>query len=556
LTVFNPTPGEGRRRVRWWHVAAGAIVVLAVGCVAAFFVLRPRLNDWARDQAVTFLADTFDSEVELGALDVQFGTMFRVTGSDLVLRHKGRRDVPPLIVVAAFEVWTPLPRLFGSPRVVERVEIDGLEFNIPPRYSDEEARFPNQTPPSEKPEEAPAPTSAPKPEVVAGPAREPGPARLVISQLVARDARLAIIPKEGWKPPKVWAIRTLSMSDLAPDRPMPFTAEIDNPLPKGVVVASGRFGPWASGEPGTTPLDGTYTLEQADLGVFKGIGGIVDAAGTFEGVLERIVAKGTSTTPDFHLDLAHQPIPLTTEYTSVIDGTNGNTWLDPVHATLGSTKIRASGGIVKVTRDAEGRTIDLDVAIEEGRLEDVLRLVVEGEEPLMTGGLVTTAKLLIPPGDVPVSRKIQLDGDFRLDGAQFTSDTVQGKVDELSRRAQGRPDARNIEDVLSDFSGRFRMRDGAIRFPVLRFTTQGARVQMAGAYYVDGRLDFTGNIRMTAGVSRMVTGKKRHFLRMFDPLFRRDGATEFPIHVRGSVQEPEFGVNVKKTLRQALLPGD
>src|SRR5690606_28631252 len=243
--------------------------------------------------------------------------------------------------------------------------------------------------------------------------------------------------------------------------------------PKGDVVASGRFGPWASGEPGTTPLDGTYTLEQADLGVFKGIGGIVDAAGTFEGVLERIVAKGTSTTPDFHLDLAHQPIPLTTEYTSVIDGTNGNTWLDPVHATLGSTKIRASGGIVKVTRDAEGRTIDLDVAIEEGRLEDVLRLVVEGEEPLMTGGLVTTAKLLIPPGDVPVSRKIQLDGDFRLDGAQFTSDTVQGKVDELSRRAQGRPDARNIEDVLSDFSGRFRMRDGAIRFPVLRFTTQG-----------------------------------------------------------------------------------
>src|SRR5690606_27418470 len=213
----------------------------------------------------------------------------------------------------------------------------------------------------------------------------------------------------------------------------------------------------------------------------------------------------------------------------------------PVHATLGETKIRASGGIVKVTRDAEGRTIDLDVAIEDGRLEDVLRLVVEAEEPLMTGGLVTNAKLLIPPGDVPVSRKIQLDGDFRLDGAQFTSDTVQGKVDELSRRAQGRPDARNIEDVLSDFSGRFRMRDGAIRFPVLRFTTQGARVQMAGAYYVDGRIDFTGNIRMTAGVSRMVTGTKRHFLRMFDPLFRRDGATEFPIHVRGSVQEPEFG---------------
>lgn len=538
-------------------MAAGVAGVLVVAAVVAVLTIRPRLNGWARDQAVTFLAEAFDSEVELGALDVQLGTRFRVRGRDLVLRHNGRRDVPPLIVVAAFDVSTSLRHLWQSPRVVDYVEIEGLQFNIPPRYSDDEQRFPNQKPPSEKVDRPPAPTSAPKPAVTPSPTRPRKPASLIISTLEARDARLTIVPKEDWKTPKLWAIRTLAMTDVAPDRAMPFTAEIENPLPKGTVVTTGSFGPWASGEPGATPVEGTFSLEQADLGTIKGIGGIVDAAGTFDGVLSRIVARGTSTTPDFHLDIAKQPIALTTEYTSVIDGTNGNTWLDPVHAVLGeTTKIRASGGIVKVTRDAEGRTIDLDATIEEGRLEDVLRLVVESDTPLMTGGLTTTAKLLIPPGDVPVSRKMELDGDFRLAGAQFTSDTVQGKIDELSRRARGRPEARNIEDVLSDFSGRFRMRDGAIRFSSLRFTTQGARVQLAGAYYVDGRLDFTGNIRMSAGVSQMVTGKKRFFLKMVDPLFKRDGATEFPIHIRGSVQKPEFGVNVKQTLRQALLPGE
>src|SRR5690606_30144137 len=160
-------------------------------------------------------------------------------------------------------------------------------------------------------------------------------------------------------------------------------------------------------------------------------------------------------------------------------------------ATLGeATKIVATGGIVKVLREDKDRTLDLDVSIENGRLEDVLRLAGESAEPLMTGGLTTEAKWLIPPGEETVARELTLEGTCSLDGAQFTSDTVQSKIDELSRRAQGRPEARNIEDVLSDFSGRFRMRNGAVTFSALRFTTQGARVQLAGSYYLDGRLDF------------------------------------------------------------------
>lgn len=545
------------RRWRWWHIAAGLAGLLLVALAIAAVTLRPWLNAWARQHTISFLEDAFDSEVELGGLDVQLGMIFRVQGRDLVLRHKGRRDVPPLIEIASFDVSTGLRDLLRTPpRRVDFVEVEGLQFNIPPRFSQDEQRFPNQKPPSEKPERPPAPTSAPKPEVTRRAEGSRKPASLIITQVSARAATMTVVPKRPDEAPKVWQIHALVMSEVAPDRAMPFSADIENPLPKGTVVTTGSFGPWASGEPSLTPLEGTYSLAGADLGTIRGVGGTVDAEGTFNGVLERIEATGTSTTPDFHLDIAKQPVALTTSYTSVIDGTNGNTWLDPVHAVLGkSTKIVARGGIVKVTRHDPGRTIDLDVTIEEGRVEEVLRLVVDSPEPMMTGGLETTAKLLIPPGPLPVAQRMQLEGSFSLEGARFTTDTVQNKIDELSRRAQGKPEATDIDDVLSDFSGKFRLREGVATFPTLRFTTQGARVQLAGSYQLDGRLDFEGNIRMAAGVSQMVTGKKRFFLKAFDPLFKKDGATEFPIHIRGSVQKPEFGVNVKRTLRRALLPG-
>lgn len=133
---------------------------------------------------------------------------------------------------------------------------------------------------------------------------------------------------------------------------------------------------------------------------------------------------------------------------------------------------------------------------------------------------------------------------------------MQAKIDELSRRAQGRPGDEDVTRVVSAFRGRFHMADGVIRFPSLTFRVDGARVELAGRYTLRGqRLAFDGRIRLDAGVSRMVGGKKGWLLRPFDGLFRRDGATEFPIRIRGTVQAPEFGVDVKETLKRALIPG-
>jgi len=46
--------------------------------------------------------------------------------------------------------------------------------------------------------------------------------------------------------------------------------------------------PWATEDPGQTPLDASYIFNNADLGVFKGIGGTLSSTGKFGGILEQI----------------------------------------------------------------------------------------------------------------------------------------------------------------------------------------------------------------------------------------------------------------------------
>jgi hypothetical protein len=100
-------------------------------------------------------------------------------------------------------------------------------------------------------------------------------------------------------------------------------------------------------------------------------------------------------------------MPLTTEFTAIVDGTNGDTILQAVQATLGRTPLTARGGIVHMP-GRKGRTIELDITIDRGRLEDMLRLAVEGE-PDMTGGLKLKTHLELPPGEASVPIRLRLE---------------------------------------------------------------------------------------------------------------------------------------------------
>jgi hypothetical protein len=338
---------------------------------------------------------------------------------------------------------------------------------------------------------------------------------------------------------------------------MQFNANLTNPRPTGTIETTGKMGPWVVDDPGETPLNGSYRFEHADLSDFKGVAGILSSTGNYAGVLRDLTVDGQTDTPDFRLTKFGTAVPLHAVFHAHVDGTNGDTLLQPVNATLGQSHFTAEGKVVRVppgtasngTATPGGHVIALDVTVNGGRMEDFLRLTSKNGTPLLTGTLALKATLEIPPGNAPVDEKLKLKGSFTLEDAQFTSVKFQNDVGELSLRGQGRPrEAKSGEgvDVRSAMQSDFTMADAVITLPDLKYTVPGAEIDLKGTYGVqEGLLNFAGTAKTQATVSEMVGGWKGTLLKPADRFFKKDGAgTEVPIHVNGSREEPKFGVDL------------
>jgi hypothetical protein len=518
----------------------GAFVFFAV---AVFLVLRstvPFSSDVARTRIEAVLADRLDSDVELQDLKLRLLPQLRVEGFGLKIRHKGRRDVPPLISIAHFTAEGDLSNLLR--RHVSRLTVDGLEIQIPPdRNRDGEP--PSSETTAERPPARP-PDSPAQPRAESG-AGADTVRSLVVDEMISTDSRLIIIPREAGKRAKVWVIHRLRMRNLGVDQAMPFEALLTNAVPPGEIQTSGSFGPWQADEPGQTPLDGKFQFDRADLGFFKGISGILSAHGTFGGTLARLDIHGETDTPEFAVTAAGNPVPLHATYHAIVDGTNGNTILDPVNGSFLNTSLVARGGVIDTPGDA-GRTVTLDVTMERARLEDVLKLAVKSSKPPMTGALRLKTKFVLPPGDVDVVKKLQLAGQFAIAGTRFTDPGVQKKINELSRRSQGNAAEPELERVASQFNGTFRLGGGLLKIPTVTFDVPGALVDLSGSYdLVAENLNFGGTLTMDATISQMTTGFKSKLLKIVDPLFEKKGGggSEIPLKITGSRKNPSFGLD-------------
>jgi hypothetical protein len=61
------------------------------------------------------------------------GALARVEGEGISLRHKGRRDVPPMFAMKKFRFEVDLGTLFETPKTVQWVWLEGMEISIPPK---------------------------------------------------------------------------------------------------------------------------------------------------------------------------------------------------------------------------------------------------------------------------------------------------------------------------------------------------------------------------------------------------------------------------------------
>jgi hypothetical protein len=519
-------------RSRTWLLVLVLVLLILVIPGAILYQRTRNIEDWTRDWVVRSLSQRFDSRVELESIHVTAFPEMSVTGENLVIYYHNRTDVSPLIRIQQFTFHLGFMGIVQVPRHIRGVHLDDMVITIPPRGQKRE----DQTPPAQE--------STKK--------QKPLP-QIVVDQIVCDETTLLIMPKQAGKKPLDFDIHDLILKSVGANKPFSFRGNLKNAKPVGEIKTRGDFGPWQIDDPGSTPVSGSYIFTDANLDPFPGIGGTLSSTGKYSGVLGSLEVEGETDTPGFSLDPVGRPVPLHTEFSATVDGTNGDTYLHPVRATLIHSQIIANGSVVRVP-EKEGHLIILDAVAPQAHLEDLLQLATKSNQPMMSGLINLRTKIVLPPGKVKVLDKLTLDGEFNVTDARFASSDVRDKLASFSRHAQGQPDNPEAGSAISDLRGKFRLKNGVVTFKNLTFGVPGAVIALEGTYKIRGEdLDFAGELRMEAKLSQLVSGKKSFFLKAIDPFFSKRGAgTLIPITISGTRDSPtlEFSIFHKKVRKR------
>jgi len=509
----------------------GVGVLAPIVLVAATFeILLSRAAPILRARLLQSLSARFHSRVELGAFDVSLLRGFQVSGEDLAIYPYNVASTTPTFSVRHFAFRTGYASLLRSPLHIGHVEVDGMRINLPSKSQ----RNPSPGPVSDHP--------------------KLGKITVFVDELNCTDTVLTLATNKTGKVPLQFVIQNLSLRSIGAGKPMDFTAMLTNPKPLGQIETRGYFGPWNADRPGATALGGTYSFDNADLGTIKGIGGMLSSQGAYQGTLDKIVVDGKTDTPDFQVKISGHKVPLHTDFHAIVDGTDGDTYLEPVNAHFLHTFLVARGYVAHLQGES-GRHLYLDVAMDRAQIEDLLRLAVRTDPPVLDGQVKLHTKLDLPPGTQDVAHRMRLQGNFAIVNGRFSSDKIQNRIDELSLRSQGEVELASQqardgkrELVRSQMSGDFSLVDAALNLPNLRYDIPGASIKLAGVYSLDGaKFNFAGTADMKATVSRMVGGWRGILLMPFDRIFQKNGAgTEIPFKINGTRSDPQFGLDFNR----------
>src|SRR5262245_47550660 len=270
-TTPSGVRGSMSARKKKWIIAVGLGLLIAGGSLAGMAIwFAKRFEPYIREQAVEYLRKRFRSEVELASLNVRLpktspvrllltkgrGVIASVEGEGLTLRQRGRRDTPPMFAMKKFSFRIDLGALFDTPKVVPQVMLEGMEITVPPKGN--------------------------RPDLGGGESKETDTkTSVILNEILIRDARLTILPKDKNKLPLEFEIHRVRLESAGADVAMKYDATLTNAKPPGEIQSNGTFGPWDAVEPGDTALAGEYRFEKADLSVFAGIAGTLRSTGRF-----------------------------------------------------------------------------------------------------------------------------------------------------------------------------------------------------------------------------------------------------------------------------------
>jgi hypothetical protein len=363
--------------------------------------------------------------------------------------------------------------------------------------------------------------------------------RRIIDRLVADDAVLEIRRKT---PPQSlrFVFHKFTMNYLGGTGPVSFSAVFDNPMPAGLIRTSGQFGPWNNSAAGQTPVSGKYSLENADMSVFKGIGGILSSTGIFRGTFRQLDVEGSTQSDEFEVSKTHHSLPLKTQFDATVNAFVGDVVLNQVKARFGRNDIVAQGTI---GRGENGkRAAILDLRCDRGRIEDLFYPFIHSPKSPLAGDASFTMKVTIPSGHEPFLQKLDLRSNFEIHNAVFTHEKTQERLNKIAQN----PGQKNPTETPSDFQGTVQLAGGVAHFSYLSVHDQGAVATFHGSYSLnDERVAMHGNLKTAASLAKTTSGISAVFARVLEPFFKKKPhETVVPVKIGGTFSHPSFGLDL------------
>lgn len=498
---------------RWILAGAGVVIVGAILVLVRFF-------PFSEATVTESLRETFPTNVSIDHFKTIYfphpgcraeGVTFRSPSSPA--------NSPPLVTIQELAIDGNYADFLWRPHHVARVRLTGLRIQIP-RLS-----HPGQ---------------------FRGGYTD---SRMTIGELIA-DGALVEFARTGGEPPVRFDIHELRLGDVSSKSGMSYRVAVRNPVPPGEIHSAGHFGPFQATAPGETPVSGTYSFDRADLGVFRGIAGMIDSQGKFSGPLSRIDVQGTTDSANFEVRRSGHAAPLSTRFQLVVNGLNGDVALTSVSASYFKTVISATGSVAG-KKGWDGKFTSLDFTVRGGHIQDILRFIVRESRPPMSGITNFTAHVTVPPEGRPFLQEVTLQGEFDIADGHFENPPRQASVNDLSVTARGEKKAKeNGQEILADtvaahVHGTTSVHDGTAMFSDLEFMIPGADANMHGTFnLLNEKIDLHGTVKMDAKFSQSTSGIKSLFAKVLDPFLNKKHGSVVPVLVDGTYGNPHFGVDL------------
>jgi hypothetical protein len=497
---------------------AGTVLAVLLGGVT---ILLVRNWPFTRQAVTVALQDRFARTVEIR----NFRTTYFPPGcvaDGISFLHRKHKDLPPLITVRTLIVQASYAGMFSFHKRVGQVQVIGLHVLVPPK-----------SPTGQSGGVMPLTDSTSNDS-------------LAIGEIIADGAVLEFMPGERDKEPFKLEVHQLILDHVGENGPIFFRASLLNTEPPGEIRSTGQFGPWNSESPGSTAVLGSYSFDNANLGVFEGIAGTLSSRGKFTGTLEHIDSEGEADVPNFHVSGSSHIVHLSTEFRAVVDGTNGDTQLLNVRSHFQRTTVLSSGGVAGQAGQ-HGKTAALEMTVKDGSIDDLLSLVAEGKNPSMTGSVSLHAKVKVPPGPPGFLKKLDLEGDFGIGNERFMNSAVQVPLNRLSESARGenkKQEAEDPETVLSNLKGHISVKNGVATLSNVSFSAPGTLAQIRGTYnLLDKTVNLQGILHTNGKLSDTTSGFKALVLKAVGPFLKKKTVTIVPFTVTGTSRQPSFALD-------------